>query len=194
MFTRTILTSVPIMLALSWSQATLAQQECGDIVFTDDISSRFPEVQEACQGIVERDGRQYAHFQARITRVRGDNVEAEFRLPNGDYGRPVSFSPPPEARVRIAGRSYRYSELDRGQELDVYLPPDRWEIAVHEDPSTDFAAATNVTTISLSQPERQVATLPATASRFPWFVVIGFALIVLGTAIAGPRTGRDGGA
>lgn len=141
-----------VLVALSWSQASIAQGDCGDIVFIEQVSSRFPEAKDACRDIVERDGEQYAHFQARIVRVRGSEVQAEFRLPDGTYGPPVAFTPPRSARVRIEGRSYRYGELSSGQNLDVYLPPDRWEIALHEDPDADFRSAESVTTVALTEP------------------------------------------
>ncbi|HEY8519643.1 MAG TPA: hypothetical protein VIN61_06160 [Gammaproteobacteria bacterium] len=176
------------LLALSWSPSGMAQGDCGDIEFSPDISSRFPNARTACLGIVERDGREFAHFQARILRVRGNEVQAEFRLPNGEYGQPVSFTPPPEARVRIQGRTYRYRDLSRGQELDVYLPPDRWAIAVPEDPEgDDFVAAERVTIVALAAvpEEQQVAqALPRTASVLPLLGLLGMALSVLGAAVA----------
>jgi hypothetical protein len=180
-----------VILALSWTPSTFAQQtNCRDLNFTGPIAREFPNARDACLGVVTRsDGEQYAHFQARITRVRGDTVEAEFKLPDGSYGRPISVTPDSSARVRIAGRNYRYSELSRGQELDVYLPPDRWELAVASDPAVEFAAAPTVTLFVLGQPAPTVAanTLPRTASPLPLIGVLGGFLTLLGLAVAGIR-------
>ena len=175
------------LLVLFWSQSTFAQGNCGAIAFSDAISSRFPNARNACLDVVERGGKQLAHFQARVTRVRGNSVEAEFKLPNGKYGRPVTFTPPADARTRIAGQSYRYTDLNRGQVLDVYLPPDRWEIVVPQD-ATDFATAPTVASVALADVAPQVAAaLPSTASFMPLLALLGAVLSGLGACVARVR-------
>jgi hypothetical protein len=179
------------LLALSWAQSTFAQQaSCRDITFTGPVAREFPNARDACLGVVTRDdGRQYARFQARVRNVRGNTVEAEFKMPDGSYGRTVSVTPEPSARVRIGGRSYRYSELARGQELDVYLPPDRWEIAVPTNPDVEFVAAEEVTLVGLAQPTQTLAanTLPRTASPLPLIGALGGVLTALGFGLAAIR-------
>jgi hypothetical protein len=177
------------MLALSWSQSTLGQQSCRDITFTGPVAREFPDARDACLGVESREGRPYAHFQARITSVRGNTVGAEFKLPDGTYGRSIAFTPDANSRVRIAGRNYRWNELSRGQELDVWLPPDRWEVVVPSDPAQSFAAAPTVTVFAISEPAPALAanTLPRTASLLPLVGVLGGLLTALGFAIAGIR-------
>jgi hypothetical protein len=177
------------VLALSWSQSTFAQQaSCRNITFTGPVAREFPNARDACLDVVTRaDGRQYAHFEARVRNVRGNTVEAEFKMPDGSYGRTVSVTPDPSARVRIEGRNYRYSELARGQELDVYLPPDRWEIAVASNPEVEFAAAEQVTLVALAQPTQTLAALPRTASPLPLIGALGGVLTALGFGVAAIR-------
>jgi hypothetical protein len=178
-----------VLLALSWTQSTLAQQpSCRDLTFTGPVAREFPQARDACLGVETRDSRPYAHFQARIRSVRGNTVEAEFKMPDGTYSRPISFTPDPDARVRIAGRSYRYRDLSRGQELDVWLPPDRWEIVVPEDPA-QFAAAPTVAIFVIAEPAPTVAAnaLPRTASPLPLVAALGGVLTVLGFAVAAIR-------
>jgi len=175
------------LLALSWSHATLAQGNCGNIQFGPSITSQFPNARNACLDVVTREGRQFAHFKGRITRVSGNQVEAEFKLPDGTYGRPVSFTPPAEQRLRIAGQTYRFRDLSRGQELDVYLPPDRWEIAVPQDPTQEFVAAATITTVVLADVPQRVAALPRTASPLPFLGLLGGLFTALGMALVGVR-------
>jgi hypothetical protein len=182
-----IIGAAGVLLALSWAPSTFAQQPgCRDLNFTGPIAREFPNARDACLGVVTRDGQQFAHFQARVTNVRGNTVEAEFKMPDGRYGRTISVTPDPEARVRIAGRSYRYRDLSRGQELDVYLPPDRWEIVVPADADAGFAAAPTVTTLAIAQPAPTVAanTLPRTGSWVPLAGALGGVLTMLGLAAA----------
>lgn len=186
-----LLGAAGVLLALSWAPASLAQESsCRDVNFTGPIAREFPNARDACLGVITRsDGRQYAHFQARIRNVRGNTVEAEFKMPDGTYRRPITVTPDPGARVRIAGRDYRYNELSRGQELDVYLPPDRWELAVASDPAVDFEEAPAVTLVALSQPEPTVAanTLPRTASPVPLIGALGGLFAALGVAMLAIR-------
>ena len=171
---------VAALLASLWCQFALAQSNCGDIVFSSDISSRFPNARNACLDVVEKNGPNFAHFKARIARVSGNSVEAEFRQADGSWGRPVQFQPDPSARVRIAGQSYRYRDLSRGQELDVYLPPDRWAIAVPET-DVEFIVAEEVEYVELQEPTQQFAgNLPRTASSLPLLGVVGLVLVGMG--------------
>jgi hypothetical protein len=182
-----LISAATCLIALSWSQVGLAQGNCGDIQFSGDISSRFPDAPDACLGIVERDGQQYARFEARIVNVSGQRITAEFKRPDGSYGTPVSFVPDSDARVRIQGRSYRYRDLSRGQELSVYLPPDRWEIAVHTAENVDFEAAPAVTLVALTEPSPVVSALPRTATPLPLLGLAGVLFMGLGVVVAAVR-------
>lgn len=171
------------LVLVAWSPSGIAQSNCGTIEFSDDIANRFPNARTACVGIVERDGRSYAHFKARIMNVRGGTVEAQFIAPDGTTSRTIAFTPPSDARVRIAGRPYRYSELSRGQELDLYLPPDRWALAVSQE-AVDFAAAQTVEPVPITEPSPQLAALPATAGSLPWLALMGTMLVFVGSGFA----------
>ena len=177
------------LLVALWSPSGMAQGNCGNIVFGEAITSQFPNARNACLGVVTRDGRQFAHFQARIRSVRGNQIEAEFKQPDGTWGRPVAFTPESDARARVAGRSYRYRDLSRGQELDVYLPPDRWEIAVQAD-ETEFETARVITFVALAEPTQQVAALPSTGSPLPLLALVGVLLAGLGAGVVAPLRRR----
>jgi hypothetical protein len=176
-----------LLLAASWSQAASAQVTCNDLVFTGDIARQYPNARNACLDVVTKDGQQYAHFKARITRVQGNTVEAEFRQPDGTYTRPISFTPSPDARIRIAGQTYRYRDLSRGQELDVYLPPNRWAIAVPETEES-FETARVVTIVALEEPSPGLAALPRTGSPLTAIGLLGGLLALFGGLVRVARS------
>ena len=186
MKTRNIVGAAGILLVVSWTHSTFAQLSCRDLEFTGPVAREFPQARDACIGVETRDGRPYAHFNARIRSVRGNTVEAEFKMPDGTYSRPISVTPDPDSRVRIAGRNYRWRDLSRGQELDVWLPPDRWEIVVPEDPEAQFAAAPAVAALAISEPAPVLAanTLPRTASPLPLIGATGGLFVLLGLVAA----------
>ena len=170
------------LLALVWSGASLAQS-CSDLVFTGEVAQKYPNAKNACLDVVQRDGKSFAHFKARIVNSRAGMVQAEFKQPDGTYTRPIEFTPPSNQRLRIAGQSLRWNELQRGQELDVYLPPDRWEIAVPDDAPTLAAQQTPVQTVPLHDPSPAFAaapSLPRTASPVPAFGLLGVLLTGFG--------------
>jgi hypothetical protein len=173
-----------LIAGLASSQGAIAQGACGDVRFTGPVLSQFPEAQEACLGIETREGRQYAHFEAEIQGVSGQQVRARFKLPNGQYSETFSFTPSSNARVTIAGQQYRYRDLARGQELDVYLPPDRWELNVPE--TANFASATVVETVTpapITSGAVAAATLPRTATLLPFLGLMGGLLTELGVGL-----------
>jgi LPXTG-motif cell wall-anchored protein len=178
-----------LLIAL-WSPTSLAQGNCGNIVFGSAITDQFPNAKDACLGVVTRDGAQFASFEARIINARGGTVEAEFKQPDGSWGNPVTFTPDPDMRVRIRGQTYRLRDLARGQELNVYLPSDRWEIAAQTDATAEFETAPTVTFAALepapAAPAARVATLPSTGSPLPLLALVGAFLAALGAGVVAP--------
>ena len=73
------------------------------------------------------------------------------------------------------------------RKLDVYLPPDRWEVVVPADPAQQFVAAPTVTVFVISEPAPTVAsnTLPRTASPLPLVGALGGLFVALSFAVAG---------
>lgn len=173
-----LLASLALVGGLAATQSALAQGGCGAVNFTGPVASQFPEAPNACLDIATREGKQYAHFKGEIVSVSGSQVRARFKLPNGQYSQTYAFTPKSGSRVKIAGQTYRFSELQKGQELDVYIPPDRWEFEVPE--TENFAAAPvetyRVTTVT-------VGSLPHTASEVPLVGLLSVVLLTLGTGL-----------
>ncbi len=147
--------------------------------FHGPVTSQFPEASNACLDIATREGKQYAHFKGEIVSVSGSQVRARFKLPNGQYSQTYAFTPKSGSRVKIAGQTYRFSELQKGQELDLYVPPDRWEFEVPETES--FAAAPTVETYRVTTVT--VGSLPHTASEVPLVGLLSVVLLALGTGL-----------
>jgi hypothetical protein len=177
-----LLASLTLFGGLAAAQSALAQGGCGDITFSGEIGTRFPEAKNACLDMVNKNGQQFAHFKAEIMGVSGNQVRARFKLPNGQYSQTYAFTPQSGQRINIAGQRFRFNELTKGQELDIYLPPDRWEFDL---PASDnFAAAppaevVRVTTITVAA----APTLPKTASSVPFVGALSVALLALGTGL-----------
>jgi LPXTG-motif cell wall-anchored protein len=171
---------------LGVSTGAVAQGACGDIVFTGDVATRFPNAKDYCLEVAERDGKQYAHFILDLQRVSGNKVYAKVKKPGGGFSETISFNAEADRRVTIRGREYRLRDLAPDQELDVWVPHDRWEFAVHET-AADLHAQPTVTTYvveEVSVEEERAPMLPKTASPMPFFGLLGSLFVMLGGGLA----------
>ena len=173
------------LLAVGWSQATMAQGNCGNIVF----SGRHHVTASRTRGLRASTSRR---ARARTSRT---SKRASPGLAAATFGgvqaarrhlRPAGhFHSGPRCTCANCGHSPTAScALSRGQELDVYLPPDRWEIVIPQDPTQTFAAAPAVTTIPLQEPTPQ---LPRTGSPLPLLALLGGLIAAFGAGARGLR-------
>jgi hypothetical protein len=179
--TMSLLAALSLTGGLASAPSALAQGGCGDVTFTQQVLSQFPSAPEACQDIVTKDGRQFAHFKGEIVGTRQGQVRARFQKPDGQFTDTYTFTPPAGARANIQGRNMRFSELSRGQELNIYLPPDRFEFNVPETES--FASAPPTQIVRITAITRAPAALPTTGSSIPLVGVLSLALLGLGTGL-----------
>lgn len=188
--------TVALGIASAPVSTTYAQApSCRDVVFTSAVTDRFPNAREACLGVVEKSGEQYAKFTAEIDRVSGGRVDLKFLLPDGSYSRVFSFNPPPEARVKIQNRSYRYRDLNRGQQINIYLPPDRWMFATHTQDAADFEepSVVVISTVPVSPAptsSSSMSSLPSTASPLPLIGLLGGIVTLMGAGLTVLRRRR----
>ena len=121
-------------LSLSMGQAAMAQSPtCDDINWSATVLAANPDIAQTCRGVYEKDGMLYAKATIEVVRVRGNNVTFRPLHTDGTRGESRSTTVPSGWRAEIGGRSYRASDLMRGQELNVYLPHDRWALMVEDD-------------------------------------------------------------
>lgn len=183
--TTAALTSALVLSA--FSTVALAQDEdgvgltCADIEFTSAVTSNAPDVARACRDVVELNGRKFAKTKIELTNVRGNRATWHFIMPDGRSGSRHTTEVPSDWRATIQGREYRMRELSRGQELSVYLPPDRWE-AHTTAPTSTFTSYAPVAIVDADDSDMggssmssssSSAMLPATAGPLPLFGLFG---------------------
>jgi hypothetical protein len=126
-----------------------------------------------CQSVYEKDGKLFAKTSVEVVRVRGNTMTFRSLHLDGTKGDSRSVTLDPSWRAKIAGREYRASDLQRGQKLNVYLPEDRFALAIED--TDDFMVIEEATE------------MPTTAS--PLFLVgmAGGAFLALGGMLSGLR-------
>ena len=143
---RKSITSTLIALALAAMAAPVSAQtdlSCADIDFASAVRANYPDVDQACLDVVERNGELFAKTSVEVIRARGNNVTFKFQHADGSFGPVQTAQLDPSWRAAIEGRNVRARDLVRGQQLNVYLPQDRWEAHVvsTEEESTRAAPA-----------------------------------------------------
>lgn len=165
-----------MMVALTASGPAAAQAPtCDDIEWAGSVTAEYPDIAQACQGVYERDGKLYAKAEVEVQRVRGNRITFRPLHTDGSKGSSHSVLVPSSWRANIAGVDYRASDLVSGQELDVFIPSDRWALAVHEEEPPP-----EVEIVVIEIEEVEVAAMPTTASPLFLFGLAGASLLSLG--------------
>ncbi len=146
-----ILATAGILLAAAMAQQAVAQTDmtttasCDSIEFTSQVLNQVPNAKDYCLEVALKDGDLYAHFATEFVRRSGSDVVLRFKKPDGTFSDPIQITPPDDQRVNIDGRNYRVRDLNRGDEIDIWLPHDRFEVAFAET-EEEFTAAPAVST------------------------------------------------
>lgn len=115
---------------LAFPQMALADHEtCAGIHWKPQILERFANIDEACQEIVLRDGKKFAHFEVKLVRAQASgDVTVKMKLLDGSYVEGTFFAPSDFHVLSHSGQtSFRVNELSPGDVLDVYIPQSRIE-------------------------------------------------------------------
>ena len=121
-----------VALGASAQEESTTALSCRDFRPTPEALERFPDLQGACESVVEREGELYGKFRAVVRRA--SSGEVTLYLPVTDHTFVVH--PQPGARVLLEGRKVRPGDLRRGQEIQIYLAanafarPDIEEVAL----------------------------------------------------------------
>ena len=175
---------IPMILVLLIVAPAYAQEltelSCADFRPTADALRRFPELQGACQGVVETNGELYAEFKAVVRRATNERVV--LYIPAVD--RTMEVEPKPDARVKIEGqaRKVRPRALKRGQELTIHM-----SISELAEPVIDEIALISESTLIIEHDAVPVSALPSTASPWPGLVLLGGLLLGTGGVLRAIR-------
>ncbi len=174
---------VAMGMALALSAGSVSAQDaaptCADLNWSADVLAANPDIGASCQAVYEKDGKLYAKVSIEVIRVRGNRMTFRPLHTDGTMGDSRSVQLDSSWRAEIGGRSYRASDLMRGQQLNVYIPEDRFALAVEDADGPDEADIVMI--------EDEVVEMPTTAS--PLFLVglAGGVFLALGGLLSGVR-------
>ena len=126
---------------------------------TAEAKERFADLVGTCEGIYEINGAEYARTSAIVRQVRGSKVR--LYLPATDHTFAVTAGP--DGRVWIGDRKVSPRDLQRGDEIGIYLSVDKFteEKVTEIVMVTDDAVEAEVVTVEVVEIE-VVEALPTT--------------------------------
>ena len=169
-----------LMSAGAWAQdGTPTALTCQDFRPTAEALERFPDLLGACEAVVEMNGGLYGQFRAVVRRASSRSVT--LYLPATDHT--FKVDPKSDARVLIGKRKVRPRDLQRGQEIRIYLSASQFA-----RPNVEEVAMVTESEVIIPHRVETVAALPTTASNWPAFGLAS--LVLLGTGFALRRLSR----
>lgn len=156
---------------LAFGAATPAlAADCSDVVWHQDVLAQYPSVANACQDVIEKDGKQYVKLKAEFVRY-SEPRKAMLDVYESDGSKQrQTVALKSGATVDAGGNQVGWDALPRGYELEFYVPSDRFEVD----------EVTMVTPVTPVEPETRPAELPKTASWVPALGALGLVLLALG--------------
>jgi hypothetical protein len=179
--------AIAVGMALSVSAGSLMAQDeaaasavtCADLNWSAEVLALNPDIAAMCQSVYEKDGKMFAKASIEVVRVRGNRMTFRSLHTDGTMGDSRSVQLDSAWRAEIGGRSYRASDLMRGQQLNVYLPEDRFALAVTDADGPDEGDLVAI--------EEEVVEMPTTASPLFLIGAVGGAFLALGGMLSGIR-------
>lgn len=126
--------AVGVLMALTGASVVTAEERgavtCEELRWSAEVLEANPDIALACRGVYELDGVLYALASIEVSGIKGNTMRFRTLRTDGSKGPTRSVKLPPSWRVNLDGREYRLGELVSGQQLDIYLPEDRFALVV----------------------------------------------------------------
>ena len=169
-----VLLVVPLLMSGALAQVRETALTCSDFNPTPEALERFKDLKGACEAVVERNGELYGRFKAVVRRASGRSVT--LYLPATDHT--FRVQPDSEMRVLMGGKKVRPRDLQRGDEIRIYL-----STTAFSTPDIEEITLVTETEAVVTHPVVPEPALPTTASPWPNLALISLGLLAFGYAL-----------
>lgn len=121
------------------SSTSLWAVECAEVIWAPKVLERYPDIYNACQAVVEKDGKHYVEVQANFVSYFEHKARFSLKTKDGNYEKTVETQELPEdLEVTVNGKKVPLNDVERDTELTIYVPSDRFALV------SDLAKITTV--------------------------------------------------
>lgn len=159
-------------LLVAWATTALALgirvEDCTSPTSGLELLDRYPELAEACEAVVQVDGRRYLRMGARLRQMREETLVLRLNGSTHD----VALSPGAAQPVAAALEALSPA-TPVGSPLSVYVPEDR-VLEVFADAATLADVEVPVVVESRESRDARIANYTCCPRRRPWYPVVEF--------------------
>jgi len=99
---------------------------CNEVNYGEDVLAKFPNIKEACQKVMEKDGGIYVKFSGEIVAVGKDELTVRIKDRKGKALSEMVMGFAPDQTINARGVETRFADLEKGDELNFYVERARW--------------------------------------------------------------------
>lgn len=120
--------ALPLSVGMAFAADPMASDTkiaCTEMKYSSEFLARYPTAPAACLEAVEKEGKRYAKFNAKVFLNSADRTTVQLLNVKGDPLTTFSFKPGPDAGVNIDGKKTKFTDLKPGEQISFWVSEDR---------------------------------------------------------------------
>ena len=120
--------ALPLTIGIALAASPMASDKkiaCSEVKYSAEFLKKYPDAPAACIEAIEKDGKRYAKFTARVYLNSKDRTTVELLNTRGDRLSTFSFKPSAEGGVHINDKLVKFHDLKPGEKISFYVSEDR---------------------------------------------------------------------
>ncbi len=120
--------ALPLTIGVALAASPMASDKkiaCSEVKYGAEFLKKYPDAPAACIEAIEKDGKRYAKFTARVYLNSKDRTTVELLNTRGDRLSTFSFKPSAEGGVHVDNKLVKFHDLKPGEKISFYVSEDR---------------------------------------------------------------------
>jgi hypothetical protein len=129
--------TLPLSIGTAFAESPMDSDtkiSCSEVKYSSEFLEKYPDAPAACVEAVEKEGKRYAKFKARVYLNSKDRTTVELLNVRGDRLSTFSIKPSPDATIDMDGKKVKFSDLKVGEKISFWVSADR--LSASEQPGS----------------------------------------------------------
>ena len=122
--------ALPLSIGTAFAESPMDSDtkiSCSEVKYSSEFLAKYPDAPAACVEAVEKEGKRYAKFKARVYLNSKDRTTVELLNVRGDRLSTFSIKPSPDATIDMDGEKVKFTDLKVGEKISFWVSADRLE-------------------------------------------------------------------